>query len=776
MMSLEEVLAKAGGYDKEKKYTEQLAFLTDDVLKQYNSADLYALKADAYFSTGEKELCDKANNMALQIDPMHANANNTRGNRFWEQKNYDAAIAAYKNAITTNPDFAYAYNGLGNVYFEQQKYEEAIAEYNNALRVDARLAFAYDGLGSVYSAMGLYDKAIAAYRNAIEIEPLDAFHYNELGNIYYYKYDFGKAIELYNKAIELDAGYYHAYNGLGNCYHYLKDYEKAISNYTKAVELEKNFTYAHTGLGNCYYALKEYDKAINSYKKSLALAESDDVHNGLGNCYYYLRDYETAISHYNKALEMNPHYANALNGLGNCYLGLYEYEKAMDYYEKSIEADDTIVYPHEGLGICFNNLGENEKAIEQFLTAIEKDPQFAAPYIDLTNIYIEQNDYSLAKKYFDKYVELNNGNLDYDALDAQAKIEKLKKSNDNTYYANIERLVNEIKKILLFEGKCVTHYTGLSGAKAMILKNSRLRLSEGAFLNDTSEGKELYDYLQFGGGYEEREMVDIKPFAQKPFIGSFVDESKNNDLALWRMYGKENKEEAIGCAITLDRVKFISELKKELTKKAKSKKNTAAPAEETDNPDLKAVNISGKTVTSSTSKNTGNKNVNNELFNFYRVAYCTKGNNARFVIPGVDDPSEEALNRHMQDLHLRISDFKASLAAEDAGTKEKLNLDIRKLLNEISYLFKGIEYQYEHELRLIVRDSFEGIVYSDEDPPKVRVELVTLGPLIRGITMGPKVPRAEEWAAAFYYKLGEYYKPEQMENRPQILISHLPFK
>lgn len=64
------------------------------------------------------------------------------------------------------------------------------------------------------------------------------------------------------------------------------------------------------------------------------------------------------------------------------------------------------------------------------------------------------------------------------------------------------------------------------------------------FLNDTSEGTILFDYLDFDTSTHNNCGPNASIFSKKPFIGSFVNQTKNNDLTLWRMYGKENLEEA----------------------------------------------------------------------------------------------------------------------------------------------------------------------------------------------------------------------------------------
>ena len=86
-------------------------------------------------------------------------------------------------------------------------------------------------------------------------------------------------------------------------------------------------------------------------------------------------------------------------------------------------------------------------------------------------------------------------------------------------------------------------------------------------------------------------------------------------------------------------------------------------------------------------------------------------------------------------------------------------------------MFKTSEYQYEHEIRLVVKGiGFEKKVDVELTPPRVYIELTEVNPSIRKITLGPKVEKADEWAAAFYYTL------DKSDYHPEILISHLPFK
>lgn len=301
----------------------------------------------------------------------------------------------------------------------------------------------------------------------------------------------------------------------------------------------------------------------------------------------------------------------------------------------------------------------------------------------------------------------------------------------NSAFEAIQTCVEEIKALLLYSGESVTHYTGLSSAQALIMQGSEFRISEGAYLNDTSEGTEVFDFLSVAHSAHAGRGALAELFAEKPFIGSFVTEIKHDDLALWRMYAKDNKEEANGCAITLNMKRFQESLKAPFS----ASRSKATDVETVPEP------------------------------RFYRVAYRDSSGKDRFLVPGVPAQVEQDLNRHMHDLAKAVETFR-SLSPSALGTH-----DLIELLNEIAYIFKSAEYQYEHELRLVIKGKgFAKLIKEDRMPPKVYIQLVPLKSLIEKITFGPKVDRPDEWAAAFHYSLlEEGYEPE-------ILISRLPFK
>lgn len=81
----------------------------------------------------------------------------------------------------------------GKAFFDNGDYDKAIADFTEAIRLDPKYAVAYNNRGSAYSSMGEFDKAIADYTEAIRLKPNDDIAYSLRASTYIKKGDRGKA-------------------------------------------------------------------------------------------------------------------------------------------------------------------------------------------------------------------------------------------------------------------------------------------------------------------------------------------------------------------------------------------------------------------------------------------------------------------------------------------------------------------------------------------------------------------------------------------------------
>ncbi|MFN0212788.1 MAG: tetratricopeptide repeat protein [Saprospiraceae bacterium] len=554
-----------------------------------------------------------------------------------------------------------------------------------------------------YYRLKQYEDSKAAAEKALAIDLSHAKGSYYLGNWFVDKLNYDKAVELYQKAILLYPEYAPPYNGLGNVYRDKKEYDKAAELYQKAILLDPEYAYPHNGLGNVYVDKKEYDKAAEYYQN---------------------------------AIKLDPEYPPPNYNLGGIYADKKEYDKAAEFYQKAIELDPKDADYHYGLGYVYHDKKEYDKAVEHYKKTIELDPTFDSPHYGLGITYSVKKEYNEAIIAFETYTKITPDKTDYFFNQAKEQISELKKLiRYGDSYENISKAIYEIKSLLHVKDGCITHYTSLSAARSLILDSSKFRLSEGAFLNDTSEGRELFQYLDFHVSRPNNHDTIAELFSRKPFIGSFVNEHKHDDLTLWRMYGKENKEEARGCAITLNIEQFVEQIKNELN------------------------GGRGKSI--------GNREgvaMMDKEFVFYLVAYRNEKN--EFILPGTDLDKNTSLNNLMRKLAKSIKDFNKHKKKNPLEQR-----DAAELLNEIAYLFKTAEYQYENEIRLVIeKTGFDVKLTHSDEVPKAYIEIGEIKNAITKITLGPKVERAAEWAALFYYSL------QKDDLKPDIYISRLPFK
>jgi tetratricopeptide (TPR) repeat protein len=88
-----------------------------------------------------------------------------------KKEEFDAALAAYEQAIQHKLDFAEAYYNKGNVLKNKLQHEEAIKSYSKAIEFDPNLSLAWLFLASEFFGKKDYDKAIQHLEKAIEIDP-----------------------------------------------------------------------------------------------------------------------------------------------------------------------------------------------------------------------------------------------------------------------------------------------------------------------------------------------------------------------------------------------------------------------------------------------------------------------------------------------------------------------------------------------------------------------------------------------------------------------------
>jgi len=102
-----------------------------------------------------------------------------QGRGYARDRQWQAAIALYRNAIDINPRLADAHFLLGVAFARQDRSRDSVRALKRATELDPESARAYYNLGVAYAYTGEPEKEMAAYRQAIRLDPEHiSAHYN----------------------------------------------------------------------------------------------------------------------------------------------------------------------------------------------------------------------------------------------------------------------------------------------------------------------------------------------------------------------------------------------------------------------------------------------------------------------------------------------------------------------------------------------------------------------------------------------------------------------
>ncbi len=152
----------------------------------------------------------------------------------------EQAITALKAALHFDPEYAEAHNTLGGIYMQQKHFAVAETEFlkaaNNALYQTPEKA--YHNLGNLYQLQDKNEQAQPCYHKAIELNQ-DYFpsHY-ELSQLYFKINDFENAYKEIETARQLSPKHPGAWLQLGKIEKARQNQEEAILAFKQAVKLQ----------------------------------------------------------------------------------------------------------------------------------------------------------------------------------------------------------------------------------------------------------------------------------------------------------------------------------------------------------------------------------------------------------------------------------------------------------------------------------------------------------------------------------------------------------
>ena len=247
-------------------------------------------------------------------------------------------------------------------------------------------------------------------------------------------------------------------------------------------------------------------------------------------------------------------FAKSRNNLGILLYIQNKYDKAKEIFREVTRDDD----PKEFAFICINFgtiLKENNELddAKEVLENINKDDGkyfFCKARLIIGGIFLSQGEYNKAKNFFEESKEGYHYESECFIRILQDSMRPFTKN-----LIKLKKIVNTILDCLKLDSQYeeyICHYTRPSTAFSLLGYNeepSKLRLSTIKNVNDPTEGNILFDYFNLPN--EEIGLCS--------FISCFT--FNHDSLNQFRLYGKENNQEASGVSLIFDK-NFFGEYSK----------------------------------------------------------------------------------------------------------------------------------------------------------------------------------------------------------------------
>jgi len=209
-----------------------------------------------------------------------------------------AAAGYLKKYLSMSPADPVAQRNLGNLYYEQKNFDAALAAYRSAIRLDPAVKGVYKQYASIVITKGLKEELHAALAGAIAANEADAGMYATMGSMYQKQGQYSKSVDIYQKALAMDPKNGTVLSGLAQCQAAMGNVDAATVSYEQVIALNPSAIDEYRMLGDLYLKKNREADATGVYKKFLDKRGDNKIARLVGEYAYKQKNYDEASRYF----------------------------------------------------------------------------------------------------------------------------------------------------------------------------------------------------------------------------------------------------------------------------------------------------------------------------------------------------------------------------------------------------------------------------------------------------------------------------------------------
>jgi tetratricopeptide (TPR) repeat protein len=283
--------------------------------------------------------------------------------------------------------------GYGSL--SQKDYAAAEADFRQAVSALPKLASAHHGLGLALWDEGKRTQALQEFTAAAGLDPGDfALHYDLAEAEWAMAQDSEEAGGADSKATAAD------YRGI------------AIIEMRKALALNSKDADVHLNLARLYLQAKQPDDSISEAREAERLAPSNPAAAvALGDAYASKGNAVQATAAYQKAIQLNSHGGEGYLALGELLASQNKLPQAEAAFRQAIQAAPNLEAAYAALGQVLQQAQQPAEAVAALNRALQLDPRDWMSEFTLGEVYEREGNVAEAMKLYQNVLQLNPGFL-----------------------------------------------------------------------------------------------------------------------------------------------------------------------------------------------------------------------------------------------------------------------------------------------------------------------------------------------------------------------------
>lgn len=370
---------------------------TGSAISMLNKAIKYIPKSDKYYHAwANSRLCDiyeqfgdttraiEYASRAIKAQPKNTQWWQDRGQLYMDYRQYELALADFRQMIQVDATCIEGYVLLGNAYYAMKQYGKSLEQYEYANRLGVR-SYTYGYMAQTYTTTKQYDKAAECVIKAFELRHHDD---SAVDVLFAGDKQLNETLLPHFKVQVLknpNSVEWRSY--LYAVYYYLEEYEHAIEQLWKMKELEAH-PYIDLFLAGTYRDMGDFSSALQ-YAQLAYATDTTDYGNLrlMVGIYDRLNSLQQCIHFASSNIALHPDSSALYDGRGWYYFLVKDYPSALEDYNTAIALDGANTYARYMRGRIRNIMGDSVNARKDFQDVLVRNDDEMAKLFSL--IYMD---------------------------------------------------------------------------------------------------------------------------------------------------------------------------------------------------------------------------------------------------------------------------------------------------------------------------------------------------------------------------------------------------